>query len=68
MSVKTNENFSHFPEDRDSPVIDSNSSSFKELQFRKKKFIDLLFFCIVLFITILTVSFSTYILIVKYII
>lgn len=68
MSVNTNENFPHFPEDKDSPVINSNSSSLKELHFRKKKFFDMLIFSFILFITILTISFSMYILLVKYII
>lgn len=57
MSVNANKNLQNFPEDKDAPLINSGN----------RKYADILVFIVILFTTILTVSFSIYILIVKYI-
>ncbi|HMS64319.1 MAG TPA: hypothetical protein PKD83_03595 [Ignavibacteria bacterium] len=58
----------HFPEDKDAPVYSSQKSFFSEFYHKNRKIIDLLSFGLIVITTFLTVSFSVYIVIVKYIV
>ncbi len=54
---------SHFPEDREAPVI---KSSFAEFYESHEKVIDFTLFALISAMTLVTVSFSIYIISVKY--
>ncbi len=66
MSTENNNPDSHFPEDPSSVNISVKRSFIKDFYYRNKRETDLVLYLILLLLTILTVSFSVYIVIVKY--
>lgn len=66
MSTVNNNPDSHFPEDPSSVNISDRRSFIKDLYYRNKRETDLVLFIMLLLLTLFTVSFSVYIVIVKY--
>ncbi|MBK8553906.1 MAG: hypothetical protein IPL53_23820 [Ignavibacteria bacterium] len=60
------QNNSHFPEDRDAPVIDQKRSFFRDFYERHKNPVDYLVFLFISVMTLVSVSLSIYIVAVKY--
>lgn len=59
-------NNSHFPEDRDAPVINQKKSFFRDFYERHKNPVDFIVFAFLCVITLITISLSIYIVAVKY--
>jgi len=59
-------NSDHFPEDRDSPGMESQRSSFKKIYYKFPWQFNFALFVFIVLLTLASVSFSLYIVTVKY--